>query len=234
MKLALLTALNAARAARQAAVLVTNMTSHAQRLVLGHEVAADALAEALDGALRSGKSGVIEHEGTSYFLNVQVPPVRLVVIGAVHISQALAPLAALTDFDMTVIDPRTAFASAGRFSGVKLLAQWPDEALPQIGGLDRYTAVVAVTHDPKIDDPGLVAALKAECFYIGALGSRKTHAKRVERLTALGFTESQIARIHAPIGLDIGAVSPAELAVSILGEIIRDLRKKPLRDGTHP
>ena len=234
MKLALLTALNAARAARQAAVLVTNMTSHAQRLVLGHEVAADALAEALDGALRSGKSGVIEHEGTSYFLNVQVPPVRLVVIGAVHISQALAPLAALTDFDMTVIDPRTAFASAGRFSGVKLLAQWPDEALPQIGGLDRYTAVVAVTHDPKIDDPGLVAALKAECFYIGALGSRKTHAKRVERLTALGFTESQIARIHAPIGLDIGAVSPAEIAVSILGEIIRDLRKKPLRDGTHP
>ena len=234
MKLALLTALNAARAARQAAVLVTNMTSHAQRLVLGHEVAADALAEALDGALRSGKSGVIEHEGTSYFLHVQVPPVRLVVIGAVHISQALAPLAALTDFDMTVIDPRTAFASAGRFSGVKLLAQWPDEALPQIGGLDRYTAVVAVTHDPKIDDPGLVAALKAECFYIGALGSRKTHAKRVERLTALGFTESQIARIHAPIGLDIGAVSPAEIAVSILGEIIRDLRKKPLRDGTHP
>ena len=234
MKLALHTALNAARAARQAAVLVTNMTSHAQRLVLGHEVAADALAEALDGALRSGKSGVIEHEGTSYFLNVQVPPVRLVVIGAVHISQALAPLAALTDFDMTVIDPRTAFASAGRFSGVKLLAQWPDEALPQIGGLDRYTAVVAVTHDPKIDDPGLVAALKAECFYIGALGSRKTHAKRVERLTALGFTESQIARIHAPIGLDIGAVSPAEIAVSILGEIIRDLRKKPLRDGTHP
>ncbi len=234
MKLALLTALNAARAARQAAVLVTNMTSHAQRLVLGHEVAADALAEALDGALRSGKSGVIEHEGTSYFLNVQVPPVRLVVIGAVHISQALAPLAALTDFDMTVIDPRTAFASAGRFSGVKLLAQWPDEALPQIGGLDRYTAVVAVTHDPKIDDPGLVAALKAECFYIGALGSRKTHARRVERLTALGFTESQIARIHAPIGLDIGAVSPAEIAVSILGEIIRDLRKKPLRDGTHP
>lgn len=234
MKLALLTALNAARAARQAAVLVTDMTSHAQRLVLGHEVAADALAEALDGALRSGKSGVIEHEGTSYFLNVQVPPVRLVVIGAVHISQALAPLAALTDFDMAVIDPRTAFASAGRFSGVKLLAQWPEEALPQIGGLDRYTAVVAVTHDPKIDDPGLVAALKAECFYIGALGSRKTHAKRVERLTALGFTESQIARIHAPIGLDIGAVSPAEIAVSILGEIIRDLRKKPLRDGAIP
>lgn len=234
MKLALLTALNAARAARQAAVLVTDMTSHAQRLVLGHEVAADALAEALDGALRSGKSGVIEHEGTSYFLNVQVPPVRLVVIGAVHISQALAPLAALTDFDMAVIDPRTAFASAGRFSGVKLLAQWPEEALPQIGGLDRYTAVVAVTHDPKIDDPGLVAALKAECFYIGALGSRKTHAKRVEWLTALGFTESQIARIHAPIGLDIGAVSPAEIAVSILGEIIRDLRKKPLRDGAIP
>jgi len=235
MKLALLTALNAARAARQAAVLVTDMSSHDQRLVLGrHDVAADGLAEALDAALRSGKSGMIEHEGTSYFLNVQVPPVRLVVIGAVHISQALAPLAALTDFDMTVIDPRTAFASAERFAGVKLLAQWPEEALPAIGELDRYTAVVAVTHDPKIDDPGLIAALKAECFYIGALGSRKTHAKRAERLTAQGFTESQIARIHAPIGLDIGAVSPAEIAVSILGEIIRDLRKKPLRDGANP
>ena len=234
MKLSLLTALNAARAARQAAVLITHMSSHAQRLVQGDQIAGDDLAEALDSALRSGKSGLITHEGTEYFLNVQVPPVRLVVIGAVHISQALAPLAALTDFDMTVIDPRTAFASPERFAGVKLLPQWPDEALPQIGGLDRYTAVVAVTHDPKIDDLGLVAALKAECLYIGALGSRKTHAKRVERLTALGFAESQIARIHAPIGLDIGAVSPAEIAVSILGEIIRDLRKKPLRDGANP
>ena len=234
MKLSLLTALNAARAARQAAVLITHMSGHVQRLVQGDQIAGDDLAEALDSALRSGKSGLITHEGTEYLLNVQVPPVRLVVIGAVHISQALAPLAALTDFDMTVIDPRTAFASPERFAGVKLLPQWPDEALPQIGGVDRYTAVVAVTHDPKIDDPGLVAALKAECFYIGALGSRKTHAKRVERLTALGFAESQIARIHAPIGLDIGAVSPAEIAVSILGEIIRDLRKKPLRDGANP
>ena len=229
MKLALLTALNSARAARQAAVLVTDMITHAQRLVLGADVAQDDLAELLDSAVRSGKSGLVEHEGGLYFLNVQVPPVRLVVIGAVHISQALAPLAAATDFDMFVIDPRTAFATPERFGGVKLLAQWPDEALPQIGGLDRYTAVVAVTHDPKIDDPGLIAALKAECFYIGALGSRKTHAKRVERLMAHGFSESDIARIHAPIGLDIGAVSPAEIAVSILAEIIRDLRKKPLR-----
>ena len=229
MKFSVLQALNAARAARAPAVLVTDMASGAQRLVKGADVAADPMAEVLEAALRSGKSGMVEHEGASCFLTVQVPPVRLVVLGAVHISQALAPLAALTDFDMSVIDPRTAFATPERFATVRLMAEWPDIALPKLGGLDRYTAVVAVTHDPKIDDPGLIAALKADCFYIGALGSRKTHAKRVERLMAQGFSEAQIARIHAPIGLDIGAVSPAEIAVSILAEIITSLRKKPLR-----
>jgi xanthine dehydrogenase accessory factor len=141
----------------------------------------------------------------------------------VHISQALAPMARGLDLDVTVIDPRTAFATPERFPDVPVLAEWPDEALPRIG-LDRYTALVALTHDPKIDDPALTAALRAECFYIGALGSRKTHGRRVERLVQAGFTEADIARIHAPIGLDIGAVSPAEIAVSILAEIVATLR----------
>ncbi len=159
---------------------------------------------------------------------MQVPPVRLVVIGAVHVSQALAPMAKLAGFDVTIIDPRTAFATPERFAGVDLLAEWPDQALPRLG-LDRFTAMAALTHDPKIDDPALRAALSAECFYIGALGSRKTHAGRVGRLLGAGFDQAAIERIHAPIGLDIGAVSPAEIAVSVLGEIIAGLRKKPLR-----
>ena len=229
MKADLLHTLNVERAARRAAVLITELGTGAQRLVKADDIAGDALADELDKVLRSGKSGVLMHEGGELFLQVQVPPVRMIVLGAVHISQALAPLARLSGFDMTVVDPRTAFATPERFPDVKVLAQWPDVALPQLGGLDRYTAMIAVTHDPKIDDPGLIAALKADCFYIGALGSRKTHAKRLERLQAAGFSEAQTARIHAPIGLDIGAVSPEEIAVSILAELILALRKKPLR-----
>ena len=229
MKADLLHTLNVERAARRAAVLITELSTGVQRLVKADHIAGDALADELDKVLRSGKSGVLMYGGGELFLQVQVPPVRMIVLGAVHISQALAPLARLSGFDMTVVDPRTAFATPERFPDVKVLAQWPDVALPQLGGLDRYTAMIAVTHDPKIDDPGLIAALKAECFYIGALGSRKTHAKRLERLQAAGFSEAQMARIHAPIGLDIGAVSPEEIAVSILAELVLALRKKPLR-----
>jgi xanthine dehydrogenase accessory factor len=226
MDLALLSAMNAERAARRACILVTEIATGEQRLVLEDAVSADPLAVELSARLRSGKSGLIEAEdGTSRFFSVQVPPVKLVAIGAVHISQALAQLAKSLDLDVTVIDPRTAFASPERFPDVPLIAEWPDVALPRIGGLDRYTALVCLTHDPKIDDPALDAGLRAECFYIGALGSRRTHAKRVERLGAAGFTEADIARIHAPIGLDIGAVSPAEIAVSILGELVSVLRK---------
>ncbi len=228
MKLELLAALNEERRARRAAVLVTNLADNAQRLVKAEAIAADPLADLIDKQLRTGKSGPVEHEGASYFLTVQAPPARLVVIGAVHVSQALAEMARMVDFDVTVVDPRTAFASPERFPNVRVVAEWPDKALAGMG-LDRYTALAALTHDPKIDDPALHLALKAECFYIGALGSRKTHGKRVERLTAAGFTPEQISRIHAPIGLDIGAVSPAEIAVSVLGEVILSLRKKPLR-----
>lgn len=229
MDLSLLSRLNALRAQRRAGVLVTDLATNAQRLLTPDGFAGDALADELDAALRMGRSGTIEKDGRSYFLTVQAPPVRCVVTGAVHVSQALAPMAKLCGLDVTIIDPRSAFASPERFPDVRVLAQWPDEAIAALGGFDRYTAVVAVTHDPKIDDPALVAALKSDCFYIGALGSRKTHGKRVDRLSAAGFSPETIARIHAPIGLDIGAVSPAEIAVSILGEIVAALRKKPLR-----
>lgn len=224
----LLSALNAARRERRAAVLVTAMAGGEQRLVTPDTLAADPLQEAVDAALRSGKSGLVEHEGASYFLTVQVPPVRLVVIGAVHISQALAPMAKLAGFDMTIVDPRTAFATPERFPDTPVIAEWPETVLPPMK-IDRYTAICCFTHDPKIDDPALEEALRAECFYIGALGSRKTHAKRLERLAAKGFGETDFARIRAPIGLDIGAVTPSEIAVSVLGEIILALRKKPLR-----
>ncbi len=230
MDLSLLSTLNAERAARRATVLVTDLATGVQRLVKEADLAGDELAEALDKQVRSGKSGTVEVDGKPYFLTVQAPPSRIVVTGAVHISQALAPMAKLLDLDITVIDPRTAFATQERFPEVTLLAEWPEEALQKVP-FDGYTAFVALTHDPKIDDPALQAALRSNCFYIGALGSRKTHGKRLERLAEAGFGEADVKRIHAPIGLDIGAVSPAEIALAILGEIVQALRgprRKPI------
>ena len=228
MRLDLLKSLNEERAARRAAVLVTDLASGEQRLVKYPDLMADPLGEHLEAALRMGKSRSLEVDGKDYFLTVQAPPARVICIGAVHISQALAPIAKIAGFDVTIIDPRTAFATPDRFPDVRLIADWPQNVIPTLG-LDRYTGVCLLTHDPKIDDPALIAALRAECFYIGALGSRKTHARRVERMQAEGFSEADLTRIHAPIGLDIGSVSPAEIAVSVLGEIIMSLRKKPLR-----
>ncbi|MBK9081835.1 MAG: XdhC family protein [Rhizobiales bacterium] len=229
MRLELLTELNRLRAARKAGVLVTDLGDNAQRLVAPEAFAGDPLGPELAAALRMGKSGPLEKDGRSYFLTVQAPSLRFVIIGAVHVSQALAPMAALCGYDVTIIDPRTAFASPERFPDVRVLAHWPDDAIAKLGGFDRYTAVAAVTHDPKIDDPALTQALRSDCVYVGALGSRKTHARRVERLTAAGFSPEQIGRIRAPIGLDIGAVSPAEIATSILAEVIDALRRKPAR-----
>jgi xanthine dehydrogenase accessory factor len=223
-----LAALNDARAARRAAILITDIADGAQRLVGEDAIAADPLADVLAKHLASGKSGLVEADGRTLFLTVQVPPVRLVVVGAVHISQALAPMAAGLDLALTVIDPRTAFATPERFPGTALVAEWPDAALgTSVPVLDRYCALAALTHDPKIDDPALKAALTAECFYVGALGSRKTHAARVARLTEAGFTPAQIGRIRAPIGLPIGAVSPAEIALAVLAEIVAALRRVP-------
>src|SRR6202008_4832918 len=164
--------------------------------------------------LRSGKSGMAETPRGRVFLTVHVPPARLVITGAVHISQALAPIGKLLGYDVVIVDPRTAFATPERFPDVKVIAEWPDTALPPLN-VDHYTAFVALTHDPKIDDPALLHALARDCFYIGALGSRKTHARRLERLKQQGVTDADLGRIHAPIGLDIGAASPAEIAVAI-------------------
>ncbi|SFM68590.1 XdhC family protein [Methylobacterium pseudosasicola] len=220
--------LNAERAARRATILVTDLADGTQRLVREAEIGADPLAEVLGKHLASGKSGLVEIGGRQTFLTVQVPPVRLVVVGAVHISQAMAPMVAGLDLALTVIDPRTAFASPERFPGVELVAEWPDAALgSRVPPLDRYCALAALTHDPKIDDPALKAALAAECFYVGALGSRKTHAARTARLAEAGFSPEQINRIRAPIGLAIGAVSPAEIALAVLAEIVAALRRVP-------
>ena len=223
MKLDILRDLNAERAARRPAIVVTEMATGAQRFVRGADIAKDPLAETIAARLRSGKSGMAETPQGQVFLTVHVPPPRLVITGAVHISQALAPIAALLGYDVTIVDPRTAFASPERFPDVKVIAEWPDVALPPLG-IDRYTAFVALTHDPKIDDPALLHALERECFYIGALGSKKTHARRVERLKQQGIGEAQLARLHAPIGLSIGAVSPPEIAVAIMGQITARLR----------
>ncbi len=228
MRLDVLRAMNAARRERRAGVMVTRLTDGDQRFVEASAFDGDPLAAGLESALRMGKSGAVALDGVDYFLTVQAPSPRLVIIGAVHISQALAPMARIAGLDVAVIDPRTAFATPERFPDTPVIAEWPDEALAAQPP-DRYSAICLLTHDPKIDDPALVVALKADCFYIGALGSRKTHAKRLERMRANGFDDGALARIHAPIGLDIGAVSPAEIAVSIIGEIVASLRKKPLR-----
>jgi len=224
MKLDILKALNGERAARRAAMVITNVENGKQRLVKAADIVKDPLRPALAEHLRTSKSGMEETAEGRVFLTVYVPAPQLVIIGAVHISQALAPIGKLLGYDVTIVDPRTAFASPERFPDVKVIAEWPDEALPPLN-VDRYTAFVALTHDPKIDDPALLHALSRGCFYIGALGSRKTHARRIERLKAQGLSDADIARIRAPIGLGIGAVSPAEIAVAIMAQIIERLRE---------
>jgi xanthine dehydrogenase accessory factor len=227
MEITTLHTINAARAARRAAVVVTDLaTGRAEAFLEGDRFPADWDA-AVSGALRAGRPALATIDERSFFINVHLPPPRIVVIGAVHISQALARFAHVAGFDMTIIDPRTAFATAERFQGGELIADWPVDVLPA-RPLDRYTALAALTHDPKIDDFPIRAALEAGCFYVGALGSRKTHATRVERLRQAGVPAEAIERIKAPIGLDIGAASPAEIAVAILAQIIAALRSRDL------
>jgi xanthine dehydrogenase accessory factor len=226
VKLHILKSLNAERAARRAAVVVTDVASGEQRLVKAEDIGRDPLKDLLEKRIRSGKSGMEETPLGKFFLTAHVPPAQLVITGAVHISQALAPIAKLLGYDVTIVDPRTAFATTERFPDVTVIAQWPDEALPGLG-IDRYTAFAALTHDPKIDDPALSHALARDCFYIGALGSKKTHGRRIERLKAQGISDAALARIHAPIGLEIGAISPAEIAVAIMGQITARLRQGP-------
>lgn len=217
--------LNRHRKNRVAAMIVTNLDDGRDRILKEQDDVGGALGEAVAKAFRSGKSGMVETGRDRFFLNVYLPPPRLVVIGAVHISQALAPIAAIAGYDMVVIDPRTAFATPERFGGTQLFAEWPQDVLKS-HPLDAYCALAAVTHDPKIDDPAISLALEAGCFYVGALGSRKTHAKRLTRLGDAGLGKSLLATIHAPIGLDIGASSPPEIAVAIMAEIIEAFRNR--------
>jgi xanthine dehydrogenase accessory factor len=217
----LLERLVAARAAREPVVYAVRPEAWERRLVTGP---GDPLWPAAEAALVSDRSGF---EG-EWFLGVHNPPLRMAVVGAVHIAQALVPMARIAGYDVIVIDPREAFASEARFPGTALSHDWADEALAAFG-LDSRTAVVTLTHDPKLDDPAIAAALRAPVFYLGCLGSPRTHAKRVERLKAAGFGEAEIARIHAPIGADIGAQSPAEIAVAILAQLTERLRRPEAR-----
>lgn len=230
MDLATIKAVNDDKAARRAVILLIDLKTGTDRVIRAGDAVDGALGEAVAKAFRTGVSGSIETEAGPVFLNVHLPPPRIVAIGAVNISQALAPMAKIAGFDIEVIDPRTAFATEDRFTGVTLAADWPETVLAG-RPLDAFTAVAALTHDPKIDDYPLKAALDAGCFYVGALGSRKTHAKRLERLSADGASAGQLATIRAPIGLDIGASSPAEIAVAVLAEIIRALRTRGLGTG---
>lgn len=231
MKRDLLDRLLADRAAKRPAAIATDLDSGIQALVRLDDVRGDlaldtAMLEAARTALRADRSGILDIAGRRIFLQVSNPPLRMLIVGAVHITQALAPMAALAGYDVTVIDPRRAFATDQRFPDVKLVGDWPDEAMEKLRP-DSRTAVVALTHDPKIDDPALSVALRSDAFYIGALGSKRTHANRLARLREAGFDERATARIHGPIGLTIGAKSPAEIAISILAQATAVLHAGP-------
>ena len=217
-----------ARAHQRPLVLVTELDSGRQWAEIRGGPASGLAADLRDAALAArsrDRSAVVEIAGARYFLHAMNPPLRLFVVGAVHIAQALVPMASLLGYAVTVIDPRRAFVTGERFSGVKVSTDWPDDALATVG-LDARSAVVTLTHDPKLDDPALRVALASPAFYIGSLGSRRTHGRRIERLAAAGLTQEALARIHAPIGLDIGAVSPAEIAASIVAEFTSVLRAR--------
>ncbi len=223
MKASDLSRLVTAKTERRPIALVTDLASHQQALFeTGNEAPSLDLTPGqgagIAEALAANKSGDIEIEGRRLFVQARVPDPRLVIVGAVHITQALAPMAALAGDEVVVVDPRRAFATAERFPGVALRHDWPDEALDAIR-LDASSAVVTLTHDPKIDDPALDRALRSQAFYVGALGSKKTHAARLHRLSEAGFDDSALARIHGPAGLAIGARSPAEIAISVLAQL---------------
>ena len=224
MKDATLQQVLADQAAKRAVVLATDLATGDERLIYPYEPGDDPLLAAAQDAARLDKSGVVEDDGTKIFLNVYNPPLRLIIVGAVHIAQPLARMAAMTGYDVTVIDPRAAFASEERFPGVTVMTEWPDDAMATLSP-DARTAIVTLTHDPKIDDPALEVALRSPVFYIGALGSKKTHNARLYRLGKAGFGDDDMARICGPVGLAIGAKSPAEIAVAVLAQITEHLRQ---------
>jgi xanthine dehydrogenase accessory factor len=224
VKPAILEALTAARAEKVPVILATWLATGESRLFKKSEIDGEAFADIARGALRDDRPQMVETPAGTCFLNPFNPPLRMAILGAVHIAQPLALLAAIAGYAVTVIDPRTAFATPARFPGTALIHDWPDEALTRFAP-DRRTAVVALTHDTKLDDPALDLALRSEAFYIAALGSRKNHAARLERLTARGHDGVALARIHGPAGLAIGAKTPAEIALSIMAEATAILRQ---------
>jgi xanthine dehydrogenase accessory factor len=226
-------AVKASRAGKPAAI-ATNLTSGEQSLIEGPEVTGnlkvdDLIQAGIDRALSDDKSTTIETPNGPVFVEVFNPPLRCFIVGAVHIAQPLARMASELGYKVTVVDPRTAFATDARFPEIELSTEWPDEALARLKP-DKRSAVITLTHDPKLDDPALAEALKSRAFYIGALGSRKTHGARLKRLGELGFKEADFARIHGPVGLNIGAISPAEIAVAILGQVTSVLRADRLKE----
>jgi xanthine dehydrogenase accessory factor len=242
MKLSLIEALLDLKARKQRVALVTELSTGVQDLFYdGHLAAALHLSpgavDRVQALVAADRSEEAELDGKNCFVQIHNPTPRLIIIGAVHISQALAPMAATAGYEVTVVDPRRAFATNERFPGITLDSAWPDEAMEQLKP-DIRTAVVTLTHDPKLDDPALTAALRSPAFYIGALGSKKTHAARIGRLTRAGFGENDIARIHGPAGLDIGAKSPAEIAVSVLAQLTAARRgrqtQRPSAAGAPP
>lgn len=235
MKKEFLAELIAAKAAKIPTVVVTNLSSGAQTLWTDQTITGEVnitaiLTEGIERSLRRDKGETIEEGDNRYFLQPHPPPRRMIVVGAVHIAQSLVPMASLSGYDVTIIDPRQAFATAARFPNVSINHNWPDEAMEALDP-DRRTAVVTLTHDPKLDDPALTVALSSDAFYIGSLGSKRTHAQRVVRLREAGFTEKKLAQIRAPIGLDIGAVSPAEIAISIMGQVTAVLHAPTQREA---
>jgi xanthine dehydrogenase accessory factor len=240
MKAATLHALRTARAAKRLTALVTDLDSGAERLFVGGEALdrnvfdaedsgppelaiSESSAAAIREASRTDASRVIEEGSRRLFIRVFSPPQRLFIIGAVHIAQSLSAMAREAGYAITLIDPRDTWATAARFPGIEIDRRWPDAALAELA-IDRRTALVALSHDPKLDEPALGAALDSDAFYVGALGSRRTHARRLDRMREAGFDDEQLARIRGPVGIDIGAVSPAEIAVSIIAEITQQLR----------
>ncbi len=231
MKRAVFDAVRAARAEKRAIAVITDLADGAQSISDGHTVqgdiaAAPQLLQAVQDRIRNDKSGTDTLGERELFIQVWSPPLRLILVGAVHIAQPLVPIATATGYAVTIVDPRGAFATRDRFPGIDLTDDWPDEAIERLKP-DHRTAIVTLTHDPKLDDPALDAALKSDAFYIGALGSRKTHAARLKRLTALGHDQAALDRIHGPVGLSINAASPAEIAISIVGQITQVLRRPP-------
>lgn len=211
------------RAAKRAVALATHLATGKEELIYPSENAQTELAQQARVALREDKARTVETAGGEVFINVFNPPLRLLIAGAVHIAQPLAQMAALAGYDVTIIDPRRAFATTERFPGIALLTEWPDAGVAELRP-DARTAIVTLTHDPKLDDAALTTALNSDSFYIGCLGSKKTHAARLERLRRAGFGEAALNRIHGPVGLAIGAKSPAEIAISILSQMTSILR----------